>query len=250
MEPNNNDDIDWLDLVASRPCSVTPSESASQVHTRRPPATRGSSSTNNNRRSSSSLRPIQEEEIRLFSTTQSQLREATSRQGHPSRLPPIPEFQESPSNPLVRSDDNLIPLDDAIERLRDCKARLATTHEGWLLAAKALIRADLVPANQALSVELKRFGDAICERYATATFLWNTLLGLDPKEWLARGKAFDTSLRRIRTLRGLEGSLWYWESLTLRLLELVDRENERIWRREGEIGEVLGRWGRGMPSRP
>ncbi|KAK0672420.1 hypothetical protein QBC41DRAFT_343838 [Cercophora samala] len=260
MEHHDNDDIDWLDLVASRPCSVTPSESASQVHTRRSPETQGKSNSNSNtnsRRSaissrSTSLHPIQEEEVHLFATTQSQLREATSRQGQHlrSRLPPIPEFQESTSNPLVRSDDNLIPLDDAIERLRDCKARLATTHEGWLLVAKALIRADLVPANPALSSDLKLFGDAICGRYAAATFLWNTLLGSNPKEWLAKGKCFDVSLRRIRTLRGLEGSLWLWENLTLRLLELVDREFERIRRREKEIGEVLGRWRRGMPSRP
>ncbi|KAK4200951.1 Ketohexokinase [Triangularia verruculosa] len=267
MEHDDNDDIDWLDLVASRPCSVTPSESASQVHPRRsPPAPFGGSAGSNgngnnrsdkNRRSvlsshSSSLRPIQEEEVRLFATTQSQLREATTRQGQrsSSKLPPIPDFHESASNPLVRSDDHLISLTDAIERTRDCKARLATTHEGWLLAAKALIRAGLVPANPEMSSDLKQFGDGICERYAAATFLWNTLQGSNPAEWLAKGKCFDASLRRIKTLRGLEGSLRLWEGITLRLLELVDRDFERIRRREREIGEVLGRWRRGMPTKP
>ncbi|KAK4176628.1 hypothetical protein QBC36DRAFT_159628, partial [Triangularia setosa] len=147
-------------------------------------------------------------------------------------------------------DDSLISLADTIERTRDCKARLATTHEGWLLAAKAFIRTGLVRTDPALSSNLKQFGDGICERYAAATFLWNTLQDSDPNEWLAKGKCFDISLRRIRTLRGLEGSLWLWEGITLRLLELADREFERIRRREKEIRKVLGRWRRGMPTKP
>jgi hypothetical protein len=160
------------------------------------------------------------------------------------------------TTPLSNTD--LTPHQIAIKRTKTAYARLATAHEGWTLVVQALLRKGLVPSDQDLTRELKEFGDAICGRYAAASFLWRVLGDMEPGNWFGPGKKFDATLRRLRTLKGLEGSLVCWEGVLLRLVEVVERmegeeEGGGDGEREGvkeEVKRVLGRWRRGVPSRP
>lgn len=179
------------------------------------------------------------------------------------------------------TNDTLTPHQIAIKRARAAKQRLATVHEGWVLAAQQLLRwrrgqlrgrspppptggeenekeKEKKEEGDGLEAELRAFGDAICGRYAAASFLWRVLADMPAADWFGPGDRFDATLRRLRTLRGLEGSLACWESVVLDLVELVDRrggdgeeeeegEEKEFW---DEVGRVLGRWRRGVPSRP
>ncbi|KAK4039900.1 Ketohexokinase [Parachaetomium inaequale] len=149
----------------------------------------------------------------------------------------------------------ITPHEIAIKRARSAKARLATAHEAWLLAAQTLVRGDVVPRVPAaagddkegavIAGELQDFGDAICERYAAATFLWNVLGDMPVMDWFGSGEGkFDATLRRLKTLQGLEECLGLWEGVMLELVEVVD--DEKGTRSVGEVraavGRVLGKW--------
>ncbi|KAK4222177.1 hypothetical protein QBC38DRAFT_322976, partial [Podospora fimiseda] len=144
----------------------------------------------------------------------------------------------------------LVPLSVAVARAQDTKARLATTHEGIRIAARLLLSAGVVPKNENLFQEIKEFDTAIFSRYTAACFLWNVLGGLSEDEWLGKGKRFDDSLRRIKTLKGLEGSLRCWEGVLFDVLGMLDGVDEGKKVDVGSFGVVLGRWRVGVPSKP
>lgn len=175
------------------------------------------------------------------------------------------------------ANDDFPPLDIATQRTEDAKARLATAHEGWVLTVKELARKGVLVVVRAgagsgsgnggvLGAEVVRdldaFGGAIFERYSAASFLWRVLTDVEPSHWFGRGRHYDDTLRRLKTLKGLEASLVCWEKVLLDLAELADG-----WKTDGEPGEqvvggsddgervkqfeqVLAPWHKGMPSRP
>jgi hypothetical protein len=160
-------------------------------------------------------------------------------------------------------DQEITPRSIAIKRTVAAQQRLAQAHEGWLVAARALCYAGVIPDyDQGISSSMQEFGDAIVARYAAARFLHEVLVGMPQEDWFGPKKKFDATLRRLKTLKGLEGSLMCWEGLLLEMLEVVDkidngggdgvRALEGVRKEElcREMRRVLGRWRRGMPSRP
>ncbi|KAL2019082.1 hypothetical protein VTK56DRAFT_10113 [Thermocarpiscus australiensis] len=152
--------------------------------------------------------------------------------------------------------DDLTPHQIAIKRTKRAKERLATAHEGWLLVARALHKSGALPAEdeEGLAAEMHAFGDAICGRYAAATFLWLVLRDMPARDWFGNegGDKFEATLRRLGTLKGLEGSLAWWEAVVLEMVDLVEGGEEKGLG-EGVVKEVrrlLGRWRRGLPERP
>ncbi|AEO63677.1 uncharacterized protein THITE_2085193 [Thermothielavioides terrestris NRRL 8126] len=199
--------------------------------------------------------------------------------------------EEALTRPLTN--DELTPLSIAIKRTQAARARLATAHEGWVLAARALLLAGLLrprppprararqPSGDGVRGEgeqgggeqldargeMQAFGDAICGRYAAASFLSRVLVDMEPADWFGRGRRFDDTLRRLKTLKGLEASLVCWEEVLLRLMDFAEglgggaggKEEEEEGKKQGkgvgqdleeELRRVLIRWRRGVPSRP
>ncbi|KAK4151396.1 hypothetical protein C8A00DRAFT_45401 [Chaetomidium leptoderma] len=160
----------------------------------------------------------------------------------------------TPTTPSPRlTNEDLTPHQIAIKRTKTAKARLAIVYEGWGLAVQALVRSGLVPADEGISAELEALGDAIAGRYTASSFLWRVLMDMPAEDWFGLGTRFDDTLRRLRTLKGLEASLVCWERIVLELVELVDGRGVGGGGREvggEEVGRVLGRWRRGVPSRP
>ena len=134
------------------------------------------------------------------------------------------------------------PHQIAIKRAKNAQSRFATAHESWLLVAEALIRENLL--SDELAFELQAFVDAICAQYAAASFLWWVLEDMDPeREWLGEGEGmFDATLRRLRTLRGLEGCLVCWEGVLLKLVTLVDGEGPIEVVMVVMVRRLLGQW--------
>lgn len=148
-------------------------------------------------------------------------------------------------------DQELTPRQIAIKRTSAALARLAEAHEGWLLVARALYLSGAISADEELAAELFEFGDAICARYAAGDFLWEVLDDMDPADWFGPREKFDATLRRLKTLKGLEGSLVCWEKVMLDLINLIDgREEENSEEFRREIKGVLARWRRGLPTTP
>lgn len=118
------------------------------------------------------------------------------------------------------------------------------------MAARILAEFGILPADQAMLQEIKDFDTAIFARYSAARFLWDVLNGIDEDggEWLGKGKKFDDSIRRIRTLKGLEGSLRCWEGVVFGILVLVDCGEDEVDREE--LMGVIKKWRVGIPSRP
>ncbi|KAK4104449.1 hypothetical protein N658DRAFT_504072 [Parathielavia hyrcaniae] len=200
----------------------------------------------------------------------------------------IEQQSNPPTSHTVTPD--LTPHQIATKRAKSAKSRLATAHEAWTLVAQTLLKHSIIiiiPANQDpqdsnskvsdLTREMQAFGDAICGRYAAASFLWRVLEDMDGGDWFGRGSGsgddvrggkFEATLRRLGTLRGLEGSLGCWEGVLLGLVELVEglgqwQEGEGRkevggkgeWeKRKGEVVEevrrVLTGWRRGLPGTP
>ncbi|SPQ20820.1 53f022d6-453b-499c-bd49-4b8ef915a77a [Thermothielavioides terrestris] len=179
--------------------------------------------------------------------------------------------EEALTRPLTN--DELTPLAIAIKRTQAARARLATAHEGWVLAARALLLAGLLRPRPRPRARARQpsgdgaFGDAICGRYAAASFLSRVLVDMEPADWFGRGRRFDDTLRRLKTLKGLEASLVCWEEVLLRLMDFAEglgggaggKEEEEGGKKQGEgVGQdreeelrrVLIRWRRGVPSRP
>lgn len=120
----------------------------------------------------------------------------------------------------------LTPQDIAMKRAKEIRERLATAHEGWALAAHALVEGGLLQQCSNTMEEMREFGDTIVGRYTTATFLWRVLEDMPTKSWFGPGKHFDDTLRRLRTLKGLEKSLECWEKVVLDLIDFVDARKE------------------------
>ncbi|KAK3996574.1 hypothetical protein QBC44DRAFT_402101 [Cladorrhinum sp. PSN332] len=258
-EPNPTFELDDdFFLGLNRPSSVTPSESVSQIGNRLRQSIPGSSAISSSttvapKSSSSSSQPS----TKTAPSTHRTLRHKASL----SNLPKIPESELSSPPPAPSTNSlpveippqdraDLIPLSSALARAQDTKARLATVHEGIRMAARLLHSAGIIPRNQPLFSDIKEFDNAIFARYTAASFLWNVLGGLTETEWLGKGKRFDDSLRRIKTLKGLGGSLRCWEGVVFEVLGLLDgvEEGRRV---DGEVvGRALGRWRVGVPSRP
>ena len=155
-----------------------------------------------------------------------------------------------PGAPLTN--DDLTPRQIAIKRTKIAKERLAVAHEGWTLAAQAFIRTGTLPADAALTKEMQALGNAICGRYAAASFLWSVLVDMPAEDWFGPRAKFDDTLRRLKTLKGLEASLVCWEGVVLELVEVVDGTiseggEEEVRRR---VREVLEKWQSGLPSKP
>jgi hypothetical protein len=149
------------------------------------------------------------------------------------------------------SNEDLTPHQIAIKRTKTAKERLATAHEGWSFAAQALLKAGLIPSDDMISNEMQAFGDAICGRYAAARFLWRVLVDMPVEDWFGPREKFDATLRRLRTLKGLEGSLACWEKVVLELMDLVDGMTENVSEEVCQkVKAVLGKWRRGLPSKP
>ena len=151
-----------------------------------------------------------------------------------------------PTAPLTNED--LTPHQIAIKRTKTAKERLAVTHEGWTLAAQAFVRAGTLPADAVLTKEMQAFGDAICGRYAAASLLWRVLVDMPAEDWFGPRAKFDDTLRRLRTLKGLEASLVCWEGVVLELMEVVDGKMSGGGEEERRVREVLQKWQRGLPS--
>ncbi len=148
--------------------------------------------------------------------------------------------------------EDLNPHQIAIKRTKTAKERLAVVHEGWTLAAQAFIRTGTLPADAALTKEMQALGNAICGRYAAASFLWSVLVDMPAEDWFGPRAKFDDTLRRLKTLKGLEASLVCWEGVVLELVEVVDGTiseggEEEVRRR---VREVLEKWQSGLPSKP
>jgi hypothetical protein len=137
---------------------------------------------------------------------------------------------------------------------------LKIAQDGWALVAQSLVRSGIIPANEPLSREVSQFGHALCGRHAAAFFLANALEDMDPQDWFSKKdrRKWEATLRRLKTLRGLEASLVCWERVVLELVELVEQreasERRDEWDFEeqwvGKFERALGRWRRGLPSRP
>ncbi|KAG7289945.1 hypothetical protein NEMBOFW57_006322 [Staphylotrichum longicolle] len=122
------------------------------------------------------------------------------------------------------TNEDLTPHQIAIKRTKDAKARLATAHEGWTMIAQTLVKTGISSTDKALSEDMKAFGDAMIGRYAAASFLWRVLTDMPTEDWFGPKEKFDGTLRRLKTLKGLEGTLVCWEKIILDLLELVDEK--------------------------
>ncbi|KXX76601.1 Ketohexokinase [Madurella mycetomatis] len=152
---------------------------------------------------------------------------------------------------LPAVDDDLTPRKFAIKRTESAKQQLAECHEGWMLVAQMLYHSGVIPNNEGLLIDINEFGDAICGRYAAATFLWGVLTDMPEADWFGPKVKFDTTLRRLKTLKGLEGSVLCWGKVVLDMIDLVDgRPEENSEEFCGEVMGVLERWRRGIPSRP
>lgn len=161
------------------------------------------------------------------------------------------ELSITTSSAFPAVDDDLIPRKIAIERTESAKQQLAECHEGWMVVAQMLCWSGVIPNNEGLSTDMKEFGDAICGRYAAATFLWGVLTDMPEADWFGPKAKFDTTLRRLKTLKGLEGSVLFWGKVVLDMIDLVDgRPEENSEEFCGEVMGVLERWRRGIPSRP
>lgn len=150
------------------------------------------------------------------------------------------------------TNEDLTPHQIAIKRTKDAKARLATAHEGWTMIAQTLVKTGIASTDKALSEDMKAFGDAMIGRYAAASFLWRVLTDMPTEDWFGPKEKFDGTLRRLKTLKGLEGTLICWEKIILDLLELVDEKTSiNDPNALGQkVKEVLQKWHRGMPSTP
>lgn len=168
----------------------------------------------------------------------------------PTEKPPsesAPDDNTPPPTPHTAED--LTPHQIATKRTQAAKARLATAHEGWTLAKQTLVTTGILHADEAIWIDFNQFGEAMCERYAVATFLFNVLADMPEADWFGPKKKFDATLRRLDTLNGLEATLVVWERMVLELMDLIDGKGE------GEVGgeelrKVLEGWRTGMSGRP
>ncbi|KAK4121238.1 hypothetical protein N657DRAFT_554828, partial [Parathielavia appendiculata] len=163
---------------------------------------------------------------------------------------PEPDPRATDTNTNTNADPS--PQQIAIKRTKYAKSRLATAHEGWTIVVQTLLNKGIVPADEGLTREMKAFGDAMCGRYAAASFLWRVLDDMPEEDWFGEGEKFDATLRRLKTLERLEGRLVCWEGVVLRLVELVEGMDGEE-RNEGVVDEVrrlLTRWRSGVPRKP
>ncbi|KAL2136961.1 hypothetical protein VTI74DRAFT_11143 [Chaetomium olivicolor] len=156
------------------------------------------------------------------------------------------------SSSTTNVDFVVTPQDIAVKHAGEAKERLAIAHEGLALAARALSEAGVFRQCDCAAKEMKEFGDAICGRYAAATFLWRVLQDMPVEDWFGPGKKFDDTLRRLRTLKGLEASLGCWEKLVLELIDLAEEKSGQkgMETLRHDVSSILGRWQRGMPKTP
>ncbi|KAK4233710.1 Ketohexokinase [Achaetomium macrosporum] len=161
--------------------------------------------------------------------------------------------------PLTTENIHLTPREIALKRTISAQERLETAHEGWLLVAQALVRSGIIPGDEAISRGMSEFGHAMCGRYAAAFFLAGALEDMAPEDWFAKERQkWAATLRKLETLKGLEGSLVCWERVVLELVDLVDERNNSPRKDEwdyeeewcGKVRKVLRRWRRGVPRRP
>jgi hypothetical protein len=164
----------------------------------------------------------------------------------PTESPPsesTPDDNTPPPTPHTAKD--LSPHQIATKRAEAAKARLAIAHEGWTLARETLVTTGILRTDEAIWIDLNQFGEAICEQYATATFLFNVLANMPEADWFGPKEKFDDTLRRLNTLKGLEANLVVWERMVLEMVNLADGEVGG-----DELSKVPEGWRTGMPGEP
>ncbi|KAK4164402.1 hypothetical protein QBC43DRAFT_318065 [Cladorrhinum sp. PSN259] len=173
-----------------------------------------------------------------------------------SNLPKILENQSSSPDsrtPVPPQDkDDLIFLPRARELAKEAAEDFEEVREGLRIAQDALSSAGVlqVLANQTVVNEMEEFDKAISQRRERAAELVKYLEGTNEDDWLGKGNKFDKSVRRIKVIKGFEGSLKCWEPIVVNLLWLAE-QGEKGKNVDVEVmRSVVGRWRVGMPSRP